>query len=633
MQFSSKQLPLTSRQQLIGLESHRHPSLPVNMVTTFFEIRGDVDPEVFAAAFDRVVERHDALRMTLSVSHTASALCLQQGSRCFLEIVDLTRSNAHGTSFDGWLAKRLKRPRSAEEPLFDAVLAKRGERDFVFVVNRHHIVSDNTSSIILHDELEARYIKLSTKKMPRPERSLVSPAPSYSDYLLSAAEAEVTEAARTSETFWANRLASRPPALCFYGGASGVSSILYSRVSCTLDAESSRLIDGFRDSVPPSMVFIVALFAFLNRVTGADDLCLGVPLHNRSRATEGMIGLIMEICPNRVRVAPSDSFENLISKVQQEIADVRPHRKHTVSSRQAGYEVLFNFLHDVPSSFAGYEANYIHASPLTLLNSIDADNQEEAVCPDLEKLILTVQRPRGRNCYELHLDFNRGVISESARCGRVIEHFLAVLALLHRPRERIDSIDILGSDERSGLFRDSSVDPQLAVGSSTVVELFQAQAVASPKSVAVLGAGDRFSYGELDREIRTLAANLRAGGVTAGTLVGICVDRTPRMIVALLAVLHAGGVYVPIDPRHPPERINLILGDTEPTVLLSETALRSKLGEHRQDRVICLDEAPAKHELMHTAEPAGPSPGDRAYIVYTSGSTGRPKGFRSRMRS
>ena len=238
MRSPRPELPMTPRQRLMWLEDAIGDGLPLSMVTTLLVIKGDVDPTAFSLAFDRLVARHDALRMALPEDENSFTLMVSEDTRSQLEFVDLTgrmrgtrHSNAgcprgHGAHF---------RPAAA---LIDACLIKRAEGDFVFFLNRHHMVSDNRSSVILHDELSGAYLELGG--VQGPTQQTLETAPSFAEYLKTRAG---LEASRESREFWERRFASKSPMLRLYGGPALVSSILYDRVSATLDSETSRRID------------------------------------------------------------------------------------------------------------------------------------------------------------------------------------------------------------------------------------------------------------------------------------------------------------------------------------------------------------------------------------------------------
>lgn len=226
----------------------------------------------------------------------------------------------------------------------------------------------------------------------------------------------------------------------------------------------------------------------------------------------------------------------------------------------------------------------------------------------------------------LHLSFQvlQGLWETEEQAKRTAQHYLSVLKALSKPDGlTIGQIDLLADEERKVLFPEPA---RLSEAAPRVIDAFISQATAHPDKLAVTCGDTRLSYSELSDKVFRLSAYLQNRGVKTGTLVAVCVNRSVDMVTALLAVMHAGGVYIPIDPDHPSSRINLILEDAAPQVLVTERSIRDKLGA-TNDQSICLDE----NDWENTPPKPVPSDcGDLVYIIFTSGSTGRPKGVEVR---
>ncbi len=185
--------------------------------------------------------------------------------------------------------------------------------------------------------------------------------------------------------------------------------------------------------------------------------------------------------------------------------------------------------------------------------------------------------------------------------------------------------DILPPAQRQEILCDWNATAR-ALPSATLPELFAAQAAATPDAVAAVFEGERVSYGELDARANRLAHHLRALGVGPETVVGLCVERSLQMLVALVGILKAGGAYLPLDPGYPRERLAFMLADAGAPVLLTQATLRARLPAHVA-RLVCLDaEADAIARHPATAPATALRPQHPAYVIYTSGSTGTPKG-------
>ncbi|MGZ9093125.1 MAG: non-ribosomal peptide synthetase, partial [Rhodoplanes sp.] len=217
--------------------------------------------------------------------------------------------------------------------------------------------------------------------------------------------------------------------------------------------------------------------------------------------------------------------------------------------------------------------------------------------------------------------FDRATIE--ALAGRLVRLLEAAAADPERP---IGALDILGAGERRTLVRDWNATAR-AIPAASLPELVAAQAARTPDAIAVVGEDETLTYGELAARASRLAHHLRRQGVGPETVVGLCVARSPAMVVGLLGILKAGGAYLPLDPSYPPERLAFMLADARAGVLVTETALLDALPPDHAARIVLLDaDAPAIAACPATPPPLALDPHNPAYVIYTSGSTGTPKG-------
>lgn len=606
--------PMTPRQSLFAVDDKIHPGLPANHVLTRLSIHGTVDPGRMQRAFADLVKRHEALRTELPATHSIAQVQVLAEAHSNLEVLDFSDFEAPNAAYESWLRQFCLTVFAPGRPLYRAALVKTSPDQHCFLLNQHHIITDSQSCILLHSELSQLYLDNDT---PQPTQ-LGNGAASFSHFLTQSKNAAHSNDGRASEAYWAHRLQPPPDLVRPYGFPPKTHRVLTRRATHRLDSRTSRMIRSLRPDIPHSVFFATVAFAYLRRISPSDDLCVGIPLLNRLPQFRGTIGLLMEVVPNRIHFDPNESLASLLQKVRSEIASVKPHRSHTITARRAGYNVILNVHDKSPATFAQFPADYELTTPLNLLTALEGEETTEEAGSGRESLAIQVHHSSEE--FEVSFDFNVGVWPSADARGRAIAHFLRMIELFFTQFDTpIDALDLLTEFERSVLIPRSATR---SVKLPTAAEWFSEQAIRTPQAVAMRHLDAVMTYGELDRRVKALASQLRSLGVGADVLVGVFLERSFGMVIALLATMRAGGAYVPIDPRYPGERIAMILEDADPRVLLSDSTMLKKLNPIHADRALCLDTLP---ELEY-AEDKPVAVGDLAYVIFTSGSTGRPKG-------
>src|SRR3954451_21219811 len=203
-----------------------------------------------------------------------------------------------------------------------------------------------------------------------------------------------------------------------------------------------------------------------------------------------------------------------------------------------------------------------------------------------------------------------------------------VAEMVRDPEQQLGEISLIGESERKLLLSDWNASGEGVPSDRCIHELFEEQAARRPNAIALIQGGQTVRYAELNERANQLAHRLRALGVKREDRVGICVERTPRMVEGLLAILKAGAAYLPLDPSNPEDRLRFMLDDASVSVVLSETAVRERIeATGWTGRVADLDRERAEIGACSAVNPdTGVTAENLAYVVYTSGSTGEPKG-------
>ena len=286
-------------------------------------------------------------------------------------------------------------------------------------------------------------------------------------------------------------------------------------------------------------------------------------------------------------------------------------------ARNPLFQVVLTFQNDAPASLGDLPGLSCRFEPVDTVNAKFVD------------LSLSLAERRASDGLPAGID---GVLDystdlfERATVEAIAARLICLLqAAVAAPDRAIGSLDILAPEERHTILRGWN-DTARAIPSATLPELFAAQVARTPEAVAVVFEDRSLTYAELDAHGNQLAHHLRALGVGPETVVGVCAERSPEMLIAFLGILKASGTYLPLDPNYPPDRLAYMLSNARVPVLLSQAALLGRIPEH-QGRVVCLDaDWPIIAREPITAPASFLHPHSSAYVIYTSGSTGAPKG-------
>jgi len=616
-------LQVTEQQRYLWFLHQLAPDVPAYNMPAALRLRGVLDPAALRAALLGLTARHESLRTRFGAERGVPYQVVDPvPDEIALPVVDLAgQPEARALELAG---AEIRRPFDlAADPLLRCWLARLAEEDHLLVLTTHHIVSDGWSVGIITRELAELYAGRGGE-LPKQQVQPVD--------LAAWQQRRMTgDAARAQIDYWRERLAGvpavefpadrpRPTAPTWAGGVvrTGFPAELVKGAQALANAERTSLL----------AVLTAAFFLVLGRYTGQDDLAVGSVFSGRTREeTEGMVGFLANTLVLRAGLAGDPTARELIARCGDAALGA-------LGNQDVPFGTVVEQLR--PERVPG--RNPLFQISFTLLT------RDIAVAYRLPGLTVEQVPVRlGTSRFDLAFQISTGLgdqpsvwaeysteLFDRDRIERLVEHFAAALAsIIADPGRRIGRIEIMPAEERARLLTAWNPEPvTFGTEDRLLHELVADRAVQAPDSCALSFEGAEVSYAQLDARANRLARLLQEQhAVGPDVVVGLLLDRGVRIPEAQLAVLKAGGCWLPLDLAHPAGRIAYQLEDAAVRVVLTDRALAATLpaGTPR----IILDEAGVQARLADlpgTPPPCAALPDHAAYIIYTSGSTGAPKG-------
>ena len=617
--------PLSYAQQGLWFLDQFAPGSPRYNIPMALQLDGPLDVEVLARAVVLVVRRHEILRTTFIEDRGEPRQIVSTTSSVQMRFVD---ASAIEPAKRGRVVPRLVRQELwqpfelAQGPLLRISLWRMAADQHVLTATMHHIIADAWSVNVLLREITTIYASLVAN---RP--AALPPLPiQYGDYAAWERARVEGPAFERTLTYWENQLAGVEPldlpsdrprlATRTFAGAAQPWK-LPREVSAGL-RELAR-----RERVTLFMLLVAVFAVLLRRYTHQDDLAIGSPMTTRqTRETEPLVGLFLNTLVLRVNAAGRQPFQRFLAYVRDVVLGAFMHR-------DAPFERLVEHLRPSRRNDAPL-FNVMLAVHPGVKSGIGIDGVQVTELPVAEEAIrfdLTLFAIEGGDELSGVLSYSAELFDQ-ATMARMSGHLVSLLqAIVERPSARLDELPLLANEERvQVLARGIGVDAPEPTAAG-VHELFERYVELTPNAPAVLRDGQILSYQDVDRRANQIAHALIALGAGRGTRVALCLDRRPPLVLALLGIMKSGACYVPLDPTYPARRLQGIVEDARPTVLLTETRFASLWHDLSGVTVVYLDASDSTIASRPTVNPGRKvTPDDPVYIIYTSGSTGTPKG-------
>ena len=624
-------VPLSFAQERVWFMNELVPGNPLFNLHAAMRLGWAVEAATIAQSLNEIVRRHEALRTCFVQEGERPVQVIRPELRLEVPEVDLrglSSGEREGEAIrlageEAYAQFDLKRG-----PLLRAKLLRMGEQEYVFLLTIHHIVSDGWSMEVLFRELNWLYGWFSAGQRSRlPELGI-----QYGDFAVWQREYLQGERLQEQLEYWKKQLEGISDlALPSDRGRPQVQSFAGAHYWFGLPGRLVRQLKGVsqREGVTLFMTLLAGFQALLYRYSRQEDIVVGTYVAGRNWAeVEGLIGFFVNTLVLRTDFSGSPSVREVLQRVRKTALEAYGHQDLPFArlveemqpqrdlSRNPLFQVVFQML-NLPGVGGGAER----------VGKPGLEVERRTTVVDL-----TCTLRESEN--DIRADFEYSTdLFEPETIERMAEHYVRLLeAMAANIEQGIGEISLLGAGERERLLIEWNQTRMDYSQDRCVAELFEAQAEATPTAIALIYEGERVRFQELNQEANRVAHYLRKRGLAGEGRVGICLERSPKMVAVILGVLKAGGAFVALDPSYPLARLAYMVEDAALSWVITDKDSRSALGEIAMSpRAILLDEEAEQLRECSVANPiCGVKAENMAYIIYTSGSMGQAKGVMGR---
>jgi amino acid adenylation domain-containing protein/thioester reductase-like protein len=598
------------------------------------EIHSTLDVSAVHRAVNSLVQNHESLRSTFVEVEGKPMQYIHENADVDFVVQDLSKLSA----------SQIKEAINAESntlfdlengPLFRVRLYELEQNRYVLLFCFHHIITDFWSISNLLNEFVENY--------SRKEKAIVPKFPRYRyvDYVRYQQRYLQSSKGEEAQRYWRSKLANlspvlelpldkvRPPVQTFEGNT----YVFHIDESCYRNLKSLCQTQGTTTYTCLLAIFQVLLFRYSHQ----KDFVIGTPFSGRTRAMwSDLVGYFINTLPLRAQFTDTMSFLDVLSTAKQNVREAHQYQDYPMSlmvekfithrdpSRPPLIQVMFmlqraHLLDEVGLS------DFVIREPGAKATMGDLSFESWPIDQRISQLDLTLTVVEHRHGLKAQFEYNTDLFQEST-IAQLAEHFAQLMnSALKNPLEPVRSLSILPQEQRLAMLRDYNQTKMELPDFHHVYGLIDRNVKRSPDSVALRFGSASYTYQDLHRKVTTIAEELKILGVCPNTFVAVCLPSSAQLAITLLAVLKAGGAYIPLDPTYPLERLQFMIQDSKAQLLIGSSETPEELvGEH-----VTWVDVQRLWELPVISTPSvnvESSPNQWAYMIYTSGSTGKPKG-------
>jgi amino acid adenylation domain-containing protein len=618
-------LPLSFAQQRLWFLEQLESNTAAYHIPLVLQLQGDLNVDVLQQSLDAIVAHHEVLRTNLIASDGTSVQVIHQPRPVELKLIDLQSDpqTEQPTIVETYLQQQVQKHFNlVEDLMLRGCLLQLSPQQHILLLVMHHIASDGWSVKILAEQLTNLYQAfINGEPNPLPELPI-----QYADYAVWQRQWFSGQILENQLNYWKQQLTGASPVLELPTDRPrpSVQSYRGAKQHFLIPLEVAQALSALSrtEGVTLFMTLLAAFEILLYRYSGQEDIVVGSPIAGRNRVEiEGLMGFFVNTLVLRTDVSGNPSFRELLQRVRSIALSAYAHQdlpfEKLVEELQPQRSLSYHPLFQVMFVLQNFPAQTFELPGLTI-----TPTDVNTVTSTFDLTLSLIQTEQGLSgTWEYSTD-----LFDAATIERMSRHLQILLAgVVANPQQQIGQLPLLTATEQHQILVEWN-NTQALYPQQCIHQLFEQQVELSPDAVALVFENRQLTYRELNARANQLAHYLQTLGVVPEVLVGICMERTVEMVVGLLAILKAGGVYVPLDPTYPLERLSLMLEDAQPLVLLTQQHLLKQL-PHDGRKAVCIDSDWQAIAQQSAANLTDEMTADHlAYIIYTSGSTGKPKG-------
>ncbi|QLE51262.1 amino acid adenylation domain-containing protein [Nostoc sp. C057] len=630
-------LPASFAQERVYFIQEVAPESAAYQAQVTLRFTGKLNVSALEQCLSEIVRRHEIFRTTFPAIDGRLFQVIHPASPLKLTVVDLQRfpeSEQEAESQRLFDAEVQKPFYLNQLPLVRWLLLKLSNQNHLLIHIEHHMVHDGWSfnNVFLNEFLELYQAFCLGNPSPLPELTF-----QFGDYAHWQREWVKSQEAEAQLAYWQQKLSGSPPLLELPSDRPRPAEQTYNgaqvRVELPISLCESLRVLSRQEGITLFMTTLTAFLVILHRYTRQDDLCVGTAVANRRmRETEQLIGMIVNNLVLRTDLSGNPTFRELLDRVRQVSLEAFANEDlpfdKVVEVLKPIRNLSYNPLFQVMFSFHDSPRPDLTLPELNITTNVALSNKSTKF--DLD--VVLIPQHGIEKGISVIWEYNTDLF-DAATIQQMAEQYQTLLVgIVANPEQRVSELPLLTQTQQQLLVEWNQTQKEYPA-KECIHDLFAAQVELMPDAVAIQQEGQQLTYRELSDRANQLAHHLQSLGVKPETLVGICVERSPEMIIALLGILKAGGAYIPLDPAYPEERLADILEDTQLSILLTQERFQGKVPNYA-GKTICLDRDWKIIAQHSTANPITKVQlHNLAYIIYTSGSTGKPKGVMIEQRS